>query len=96
MQRVLPLLVFLGTVIVLAELAAAAEVFDVVASRMAIAARGSTSGLFLCCVALASLTTMTLNLDTTAVLLTPVMLVLARKIAVWAVPLAVTTVWLAN
>jgi arsenical pump membrane protein len=96
MHRILPLLLFLGTVIVLAELAAAAEVFDVVASRMAIAAGGSTWGLFLCCVALASLTTITLNLDTTAVLLTPVMLVLARKISVRAVPMAVTTVWLAN
>src|SRR5947199_8672082 len=32
--RILPLLLFLGTVIVLAELTAAAEVFDVIAARV--------------------------------------------------------------
>ena len=45
---------FLGTVIVLAELAAEAEVFDVLATRLAIAARGSTAALFLLCVGFAS------------------------------------------
>src|SRR5256885_12108638 len=38
--RILPLLVFLGAVIVLAELAARAEVFDVIAVRLTILARG--------------------------------------------------------
>ncbi|HKT04639.1 MAG TPA: SLC13 family permease [Rugosimonospora sp.] len=95
-RRILPLLLFLGTVIVLAELTADAEVFDVIAARVAITARGSYLLLFLLCVAFASLNTITLNLDTTAVLLTPVMLALARKLDVPAMPLAITTVWLAN
>jgi arsenical pump membrane protein len=95
-RRILPLLLFLGTVIVLAELTAAAEVFDVIAARVAITARGSYLLLFLLCVAFASLNTITLNLDTTAVLLTPVMLALARKLAIPPMPLAITTVWLAN
>lgn len=96
MLRVAPLLAFLGTVIVLAELTSAAEVFDVVAAGVARAGRGSYAALFVLCVAFASLTTLTLNLDTTAVLLTPVMLALATRVGIAPVPLAMTTVWLAN
>jgi arsenical pump membrane protein len=96
MRRVLPLLLFLGTVIVLAELTAEAEVFDVIAAWLARLGRGRYPVLFLLCVGFAALTTATLNLDTTAVLLTPVMLALARKLRVPPLPLAVTTVWLAN
>jgi arsenical pump membrane protein len=95
-RRILPLLLFLGTVVILAELAALAEVFDVNAARVAITARGSYPALFLLCVAFASITTITLNLDTTTILLTPVMLALARKLQVNPLPLAMTTVWLAN
>ncbi|GAA2227222.1 SLC13 family permease [Streptomyces nogalater] len=96
MHRIAPLLAFLGTVIVLAELTSRAGVFDVVAARMARAGRGSYPALFLLCVAFASITTIALNLDTTAVLLTPVMLALASRVGIAAVPLAMTTVWLAN
>ncbi|WP_112638619.1 ArsB/NhaD family transporter [Micromonospora saelicesensis] len=96
LHRILPLLLFLGTAIVLAELTAVAGVFDVLSSRLAIASRGSWAVLFLLCGGLATLTTLVLNLDTTAVLLTPVLLALARNLRIPAAPLAVTTVWLAN
>jgi arsenical pump membrane protein len=95
-RRILPLLLFLGSVVILAELTAVAEVFDVIAARIAIVARGNFAVLFLLCVLFASVTTIALNLDTTAVLLTPVMLALARKLDIPAIPLAMTTVWLAN
>ncbi|MEU8704534.1 SLC13 family permease [Streptomyces sp. NPDC048565] len=96
MRRVGPLVVFLGTVIVMAELTGRAQVFDVVAAWMAHAGRGRYPLLFGLCVLFASLTTVTLNLDTTAVLLTPVMLSLATRVGIAPVPLAMTTVWLAN
>lgn len=96
MERVVPLLVFLGAVVVLAELTAKAEVFEVVASRIAILGRGSYRRLFVATVVLASATTIVLNLDTTAILLTPVMLALAVRAGIAPIPLAVTTVWLAN
>ncbi|MFI9202295.1 SLC13 family permease [Streptomyces sp. NPDC053048] len=96
MVRIAPLLAFLGTVIVLAELTSRAGVFDVVAAWVARAGRGSYPVLFVLCVVFASVTTITLNLDTTAVLLTPVMLALAGRVGIAAVPLAMTTVWLAN
>ena len=96
MRRVGPLLVFLGTVIVMAELTGRAQVFDVVAAWVARAGRGRYPLLFGLCVLFASITTITLNLDTTAVLLTPVMLALAGRVGIAAVPLAMTTVWLAN
>ena len=95
-HRILPILLFLATILVLAELTAAAGVFDVAATRLAIVARGNFAGLFLLCCAFASVTTMTLNLDTTAVLLTPVMLALARTLDTDPLPLAMCTVWLAN
>lgn len=94
--RLVPLLLFLGTVIILAELTAEAEVFDVVATRLSILARGHYPLLFLVCVVLAAVTTMGLNLDTTAVLLTPVLLALAATLRIAPLPLAMTTVWLAN
>jgi arsenical pump membrane protein len=95
-ERIGPLLIFLGAVIVLAELAARAEVFDVIAARITILARGRNVALFGLCLAFAAATTIFLNLDTTAVLLTPVMLATALRSKVPALPLAITTVWLAN
>lgn len=70
LRRIGPLLVFLASVIVLAELTGRAQVFDVVATWVARAGRGRYALLFGLCVLFASLTTLTLNLDTTAVLLT--------------------------
>jgi Na+/H+ antiporter NhaD/arsenite permease-like protein len=94
--RVAPLLLFLFSVIILAELTKEAGVFDAIAQRMARAGRGNYAALFLLCVAFASATTIFLNLDTTAVLLTPVMLALAARARIATLPLAMTTVWLAN
>jgi arsenical pump membrane protein len=96
MRRIAPLLLFLGSVIVLATLARQAQVFDVIAARLAIIGRGNYPALFLLCVAFSAATTMFLNLDTTAVLLTPVFLALAPKARIAALPLAMTTIWLAN
>jgi arsenical pump membrane protein len=95
-RRIAPLLLFLGSVIVLAKLARQAQVFDVIATRIAIAGRGNYAALFVLCVIFASLTTIFLNLDTTAVLLTPVMLALAPRARIAALPLAMCTIWLAN
>ncbi|HEX6404944.1 MAG TPA: SLC13 family permease [Pseudonocardiaceae bacterium] len=95
-RRLLPLLLFLATVVILAELTAKAEVFDVIAARVAIAGRGRYWRLFGLGVLFAAGTTAFLNLDTTAVLLTPVMLATAVRAGMSAVPLAMTTVWLAN
>ncbi|WP_019927045.1 SLC13 family permease [Nocardia sp. BMG111209] len=96
MRRIGPLLLFLGSVIVLAELARQARVFDVIAHRLAIIGRGNYVALFLLCVLFAATTTTVLNLDTTAVLLTPVMLALAVPARIPPLPLAMTTLWLAN
>ncbi|MBF6059692.1 arsenic transporter [Nocardia terpenica] len=96
MRRIGPLLLFLGSVIVLAHLARRARVFDVIAHRVAIVGRGNYAALFVLCVLFAAATTAVLNLDTTAVLLTPVMLALAGPARIAPLPLAMTTLWLAN
>jgi arsenical pump membrane protein len=95
-RRILPLLGFLIAAVVLAELVREAEVFDVAASWLARTAGGRPAVLFGLCVLLATLTTVTLNLDTTAVLLTPVLLALAVRIGLAPLTTAMTTVWLAN
>lgn len=95
-RRILPILLFLATVLVLAELTAEAGLFDMLATRLATLGRGNFAALFGLCVTFAAITTISLNLDTTAVLLTPVMLALARSLKVPPLPLAMTTVWLAN
>lgn len=96
MGEIGPLLVFLVGIIVLAELTKEAQVFDVIAARMAVLGRGNYFALFLLCTVFASFITIFLNLDTTAVLLTPVMLALAPKARIAALPLAMTTIWFAN
>jgi arsenical pump membrane protein len=73
-----------------------AKVFDVIATRVAIVGGGRYPLLFLLCVAFASITTIFFNLDTTAVLLTPVMLTVAGRAGLAGLPLAMTTVWFAN
>jgi len=96
MRRISPILLFLATVLVLAELTATAGLFNVIATWLARIGGGKFAALFGLCVAFASVTTITLNLDTTAVLLTPVMLALATSLDVPPLPLAMTTMWLAN
>ncbi len=96
LRRILPLVGFLAAVIVLAELTAEAQLFGIIATRLAIIARGSFAAMFVLCVLFAATATATLNLDTTAVLLTPVMLAVAIPADIPPIPLAMTTVWLAN
>jgi len=94
--RVAPVLLFLVGITVLAELAELAGVFDVAAHRAARSARGRTLLLFVLVVTLATVTTVVLSLDTTAVLITPVVLTLAQNLELDPVPFALATVWLAN
>ena len=94
--RVAPVLVFLVAVTVLAELADVAQVFDVAATRAARLARGRTPVLFALVILLGTVTTVVLSLDTTAVLLTPVVLALAAQLGLSPLPFAFAAVWLAN
>jgi arsenical pump membrane protein len=95
-QRVGPILGFLAAITVVAELADVAQVFDVAATRAAKLARGRTPMLFGLVLLLGALTTIVLSLDTTAVLLTPVVLALASRLRLSPLPFAMAAVWLAN
>ncbi|MFJ3956713.1 SLC13 family permease [Arthrobacter sp. NPDC090010] len=95
-ERVLPVLVFAAAITVVAELAADAGVFTAVAGVLARVSRGRTLVLWLCVAALSILSTAFLSIDTTAVLLTPVVVLLARHAGLRPLPFALTTVWLAN
>lgn len=94
--RIVPVMVFLAAITVVAEIAQIAGVFEVAGNFAARHARHRTVLLWLEIAVFASLVTIVLSLDTTAVLLTPVVLAMARQVRVDVVPFALTTVLLAN
>ncbi len=94
--RIVPVMVFLAAITVVAEIAQIAGVFEVAGTFAARRARGRTLVLWLQVSILASLVTIVLSLDTTAVLLTPVVLAVVRQVRVDVIPFALSTVLLAN
>lgn len=95
-DRVGPVLAFLICITVVAEVADRAMVFDVAGHWAARLARGRTFVLWSVVVLLSCVSTTVLSLDTTAVLLTPVVITTARQAQLPPLPFAFTTVWLAN
>lgn len=94
--RVWPVLLFVAAVTIVAELAAVAGVFDAAAAGLARVSRGRTWLLWLFSVLLAVAATTFLSLDTTAVLLTPVVVAVSRAHRLNPLPFVFATVWLAN
>lgn len=94
--RSAPIIGFVVAMTVVAELAAEADVFRAIARRLAALARGRVIALWLLVVVLATVATTFLSLDTTAVLLTPVVVAIAAHAGFSPIPFALTTVWLAN
>lgn len=95
-DRVVPILVFLVALTIVAEICDEAGLFDEAAHWAARLARGRVVVLWLLIVVLSTAATTLLSLDTTAVLLTPVAIVVARQVGAAALPFAMTTLWLAN
>lgn len=94
--RIAPVLGFVIAITIVAELARDASVFDVVAQRLARWGHGRVILLWLSVVVLAVISTVFLSLDTTAVIVTPVVVVLAQSVGIPPLPFALVTVWLAN
>jgi arsenical pump membrane protein len=94
--RLWPIVLFLVSVTVLADLADDSGLFDVTARELAHWGGGRAWRLWLLMAALATVATIMLSLDTTAVLLTPVVLAMAAQLELPALPFAMLTVWLAN
>lgn len=95
-DRVWPVLLFVVMITVVTELASEAGLFTVLASRLARWGLDRAWVLWLFVVGLATTSTVFLSLDTTAVLLTPVVVLLSRQVGLPPLPFALTTVWLAN
>ncbi|OYO01405.1 SLC13 family permease [Enemella evansiae] len=91
-----PVLLFLILVKPVADLCQVAGLFRVAADALARLARGSGGALFWLFTGLATLTTVFLSLDTTAVLLAPIGVVLARRLRLDPLPYAFAAIWLAN
>ncbi|HEY9499356.1 MAG TPA: SLC13 family permease [Terrimesophilobacter sp.] len=94
--RVAPILVFVVAMTLVTELAAEADLFGYLAERAARWAGGRAWVLWLLTLILSVLSTVFLSLDTTAVLLTPVIVLLARHAGLPPLPFALLTVWMAN
>ncbi|KXP14478.1 SLC13 family permease [Tsukamurella pseudospumae] len=94
--QVAPVLVFLLAITVVAEVAQLAGVFEALGVLAARLGRGRVLLMWLWVVLVACVATIVLSLDTTAVLLTPVVLAAALRLGIAPLPFAMTTVWLAN
>ncbi|WP_120519545.1 SLC13 family permease [Arthrobacter celericrescens] len=94
--RTAPILLFVVAMTVVTELVSDAGLFQVVTDRIAGLGRGRVWLLWLLIVALATASTVFLSLDTTAVLVTPLVVLLAVHAGIPPLPFALTTVWLAN
>lgn len=95
-DRVAPILGFVVAMTVVTELVSEAGTFQWIARRLRRWGRGSGVLLWLLLALFAILSTVFLSLDTTAVLLTPVVVTVARQTGLPVLPSALTTVWLAN
>ena len=96
LARVAPVIAFLLAITVVAELSDRAGVFDVAGHWLARHGGRRMLRLWLLFSGLAIACTIVLSLDTTAVLLTPVALAIARQIGAAPRPFALTTLWIAN
>lgn len=94
--RVAPVLVFVAALTVVADLCGAAGLFDVATDAAARLAGGRRVLLWLLLVGIAVASTVVLSLDTTAVLLTPLAITLARRTGTSPLLFALTVVALAN
>jgi arsenical pump membrane protein len=94
--RLLPVVGFLAAVLVLARLCDDEGLFHAAGVVMARSSNGSQQRLLAMVFVIAAATTAVLSLDATVVLLTPVVLVTARSLAVPAKPHAYATAHLAN
>ncbi|MGY2745349.1 arsenical pump membrane protein [Arthrobacter sp. UYCu723] len=94
--RTVPVLAFVVAMSLVTELVDDAGLFRVVTERLAALGRGRVLLLWLLVIALATVSTVFLSLDTTAVLVTPVVVLLAVHARIPPLPFALTTIWLAN
>lgn len=95
-ERIWPILLFVTAMTVVTDLLFAAGVFERIIAASARLAGGRTIVLWLVTVVLAVGCTVFFSLDTTAVLLTPLVVLLARRSGLPPLPFAMTIVWLAN
>lgn len=95
-DRTAHIIVFLVAITVVAELFQLGGLFDWLADTVAALARGSTPALFVGMVLLGAASTIILSLDTTAVLLTPVVLAVCARSGIPPALFALIAVWMAN
>ncbi len=95
-DRVAPILAFVVAMTVVTELVSEGGAFQWIARHLRGWGRGRAVLLWLLLALFATLSTVFLSLDTTAVLLTPVVVTVARQAGLPVLPFALTTVWLAN
>jgi arsenical pump membrane protein len=95
-SRTIPILAFVLAMSLVTELVDEAGLFRVVTDRLAALGRGHVFLLWLLVVAVATVSTVFLSLDTTAVLVTPVVVLLAVHARIPPLPFALTSIWLAN
>jgi len=95
-DRVVPVLGFVVAITIVTELASEAGLFATLVERLARWGLAQRWILWTFVLVLATVSTIFLSLDTTAVLVTPVVVLLAIHVGVPPMPFALATIWLAN
>ncbi len=95
LEQAWPPFVLVAGLLVLGELAGADGLFDAAASRL-VRMPGTPVAMLLACLALVALVTAVLNLDTSAVFLTPVLIAVARRRRLAEAPFLYGAVFMAN
>ncbi|HET8879377.1 MAG TPA: SLC13 family permease [Arthrobacter sp.] len=95
-NRTVPVLGFVVAMSLVTELVDDAGLFRAVTDRLAAWGRGRVLLLWFLVIGLSTVSTVFLSLDTTAVLVTPVVVLLAVHARIPPLPFALTTIWLAN
>ena len=90
--RLIPVLVFVAAMSVVVNLAEEAGVFTALTQRVA----GGRWKIWMVAMCLATVSTVFLSLDTTVLLVTPLVIALARRTGVNAVALSLGVIWVAN
>lgn len=94
--RLGPILLFLAAISIVVNLSAKAGVFDQIAEMVARSRASRGLGLWFVVVGLSVVSTAFLSLDTTAVLVTPLVFALALRSGTDPGPLVLTVVWISN
>lgn len=95
-QRLVPVLVFVASMSVVVNLSAAVGAITRITEILQRISKGSAWGTWWLVMLIATISTVFLSLDTTAILVTPLAIALAKRVGLAVFPLVLSVIWISN